>query len=268
MGLINRRKRPINARLFGTWRWDGNVNTWTISFNNQLSRTIQMSVQHLAMGIGEIDYSETFPDTATATTGKRIKIRGMYGFGDDYRWYADIHGVDGRHYFFQEIDSLISANQRIRFEMRDADEVNSVPFEADGDVPDLPTHRHSALVSESDPQGRSESPTMSLMDEDFAEFLAPFVDMSEISYDEICSYLFGAAKPWRVKVLEELKLRHEKGTLNAIQLDMAISRYKHRIQENNAEKLQSLVSEIEASFRRAQGYGFDPPGGWGALGPD
>jgi hypothetical protein len=266
MGLINRRKQPISARSFGTWRWYGDDNTWSISFNNQLFRTIQMSVQHLAMGISEIDRDRNFPDTPT--TGKRIQISGMQGFGDDYRWFAYIHGADGRQYFYQKVDALISARQRVKFEARDIDEINRVPYEADGEIPDSSTHRKDAIVSDSDTQGRSESPTMSVTDESFAAIFAPMADLSESTYDELCSFLFGSAKPWQEKVLEELKQRHESGNLDMDEMNQAISRFKNQVEKNQANEMRRLAAEIEAQLRRAQGFGFDPPGGWGALGPD
>jgi hypothetical protein len=263
MGLLGRRKTPINAREFGTWDWWGDDNEWKISFNNRLSQTIGMSVDHLAWSIGEHDQYTDFP--ANPTDGKRIKISGMAAPGDDYRWYATIQGGDGRHYFFHKIDALLSVSQRVKYEPRDPDEINRIPFEAFGHIPDSPMHRQDALVSDSDPMGRSESPVLELTD---MEYMAPFADFSSSDYDELCFYIFGESKPWEEAVIKELKRRHQLGTLDIEELNGSVKRYIDLVKKRNDAIDRQLVSKIEARLRKAHGYGFDPPGGWGALGAD
>lgn len=262
MGLFSNRVNPINARSFGTWVWYGDEARWHLSLNNQLSEIIGIRIMDLVMDIQELDHSQKFPENPT--DGKRIMISGMQGFGNDYRWYATVHGVDGRHYFFQKADASIGAIKRIKFALRQEDEVDKIPFEADRDIPDLPTHRRDSLVTEDDQQGRSEAPTLSLADSDF---LAPFADLSSSSYDELCFYLFGGTKPWQEAVVKELKRRHQSETLDSEALNLAIKRYNESVERKNAAMTRQLLSEIEARLRQAQGYGFDPPGGWGALGP-
>lgn len=173
MGLFSNRIKPVDARSFGTWAWYGDDACWHLSFNNQLSRLIGMGTMELAMNIQELDHSQEFPYRPTG--GKRIQISGMLAFVNDYRWYAKVHGIDGRHYFFQKVDASISASQRIQLALRHEDEIDKIPFEAKGDIPDSPTHRRDSLVTEDDQQGRSQAPTATLAESDF---LAPFVDLS------------------------------------------------------------------------------------------
>lgn len=262
MGLFSKRTDPINARSFGTWVWLGDDDCWHLNFNNQLSRLIGMEIQDLVMNIQELHHSQEFP--SRPTDGKRIQISGMQGWGNDYRWYATVHGVDGRHYFFQKADASIGAIKRIKFAVRQEDEINKIPFEAEGDIPDSPTHRRDALVTEEDPQGRSQAPILTLAETDF---FAPFADLSSSSYDELCFFLFGSTKPWQEAVVKELKKRHQSETLDSEALALAIKRYNESVERKNAAMTRQLLSEIEARLRQAQGYGFDPPGGWGALGP-
>jgi hypothetical protein len=156
MGLINRRKQPINARLFGTWEWWGDDNQWRISFNNRLSERTGMTNDSLTMAINEIDQYTDVP--ANPTKGKRIKISTMLMPNSAYQFYASIYGEDGRHYFFRKVDFLLSSSQRVKYETRDPDEINRIPFETFGYFPKTSTHRRDSVVLESDPLGRSDNP--------------------------------------------------------------------------------------------------------------
>jgi hypothetical protein len=262
MGLFSNREKPFDARSFGTWNWYGDEACWHLSLNNQLSRKIGVRIMDFVFSIQELHHSQHFPENPT--DGKRIMISGMQGFGDDYRWYATVHGMDGRHYFFQKTDASLSAIKRIKFTPRQEDEIDKIPFQAEGDIPNSSTHRRDALVTEDDPQGRSQAPTLTLAETDF---LAPFADLSSSSYDELCFYLFGGTEPWQEAVVKELKRRHQSETLKSEELNLAIKRYNESVEQKNAWMTRQLVSAIEARLRQAQGYGFDPPGGWGAIGP-
>jgi hypothetical protein len=224
-----------------------------------------MTLDEFTHLVREIRTDQDFPQLPTP--GKRIRISGMQGFGDDYRWYATIHGLDGRRYFFEKADQIVGNNLGIASPSRPHSEIDEIPFETDDELPDSPTHPPHAHVNEQDDEGASESPTISITDENAAAVLSLIADFTESSYDELCFYLFGGAKPWQEKVLGELKRRHELGSLDSEALNSAIRKRRAEIEQANANNARQLAAMIEEQLRRARGYGFDPPGGWGALGP-
>lgn len=224
-----------------------------------------MSLIEFTRQIDELHHSQDFPQLPTP--GKRIRISGMQGFGDDYRWYATIHGLDGRRYFFEKADKVVSQHLGTRLQPRLEAEIDMIPFESDDELPDSPTHLPQAHVNERDQEGASQAPAIDLADENAAAVLSLLADFTDSSYDELCFYLFGGARSWQEKVLAELKRRHESGLLNVDELNAAIRKRREEIERADAAKTRQLAAIIETHLRKAQGYGFDPPGGWGALGP-
>ena len=270
MALFSRRKVPsmnaraksVSARSFGTWRWYGDDSSWTISLNNQLQS--KLSLVQFTIEIDEIRFDEEFPKMPTP--GKRVRIRGFGGFGDDYQWYVTIHGLDGRRYFFEKASRILNRSGIILQSHGDT-EVDALPFESDDALPDSPTHPPLSLVSETDQQGSSVAQTVSITDESAAGYLSRLTDFTTRDYDELCIYLFGAAPSWQLKVLNELKRRKENNTFDSNALDVAVHKYLKAVQQHQGSMAHRLASEIESRLRKARGYGFDPPGGWGALGP-
>jgi hypothetical protein len=271
MGLFSRNKAANSylqfpalpsALSYGTWTWSGEQQEWSLSFSNRLASMLRMSLTQLVYQIKELDWDQKF--STEPVDGERIRIRGMQGFGDDYRWYAYIHGLDGRHYFFEKFDRAWASQAGTNFYLREALEIDSIPFESDDELPDAPTHRLDALVSESDEGGMSEAPTVSLAD---SAWLAEFSDFTNISYDDLCFYLFGGVRPWQEKVIGELKRRHESGILDSDALTKAVKLYQDEVKKQQDNQVRALANQIEAELRRVQGHGFDPPGGWGAVGP-
>ena len=254
----------MSARSFGTWRWYGEDSTWRLSLNNQLESEI--SLTKFTGQIRELPNDEhEFPEIPTP--GKRITTSGMFGFGDDYRWFVSIHGLDGRRYFFERAARVLSQNHLVTLQSLDDSEIDSIPFQSDDILPDSPTHPVQSHVSENDPQGSSEAPTVSIADESSAGFLAQFTDFTESDYEELCFYLFGGAPSWQEKVLNELKRRKETDTFDGNALDAAVSKHLKETEQHQDAMTRRLASEIESRLRKARGYEFDPPGGWGAMGP-
>lgn len=270
MALFSRRKFPsmnarahsVNARSFGTWRWYGDDSSWHLSVNNQLQS--KFSLMQFILEIEELPYGQKFPETPT--TGKRIQTHGMHGFGDDYRWYADIHGLDGRRYFFDKASRILNQSGII-LQSHEHAEIDALPFESDDALPDSPTHPPQSLVSETDEQGLSEPGTVSIADEGHAAAWSRFADFSELDYDELCTWLFDGAPSWQVKVLDELKQRKANDTFDGDALDAAVRKHLKEVEQREIEMTRRIASEIESRLRKARGYGFDPPGGWGAMGP-
>lgn len=273
MGLFSRQKNSvpsrgqnlISARLFGTWRWYGDDSSWRLSINNRLSGFIRMSLVDFTHRIREVQPYDTFPELPIP--GKRIRISGMQGLGDDYRWFVSVHGLDGRRYFFEKADEIVSQRLTVRFQQRLEAEIDAIPFQSDDELPDSPTHPTQAHVNEQDQEGASQTPPVDLADENAAAVLSLLADFTDSTYDELCFYLFGGARPWQEKVLAELKRRHNLGVLNIDELDAAIRKRHDEVDRANAAATRQLAAMIEAQLRKAQGYGFDPPGGWGAIGP-
>ena len=273
MGLFSRKSssstsrgtKSVSARSFGTWRWYDDDSSWHLSINNRLSAHIRMTLIDFTSRISEIAPSEDFPKLPTP--GKRIRVSGMQGFGDDYRWFVTIHGLDGRRYFFEKVDNIVGKHLGFATAPRPHSEIDTIPFETDDELPDSPTHPPQAHVNEPDEEGASERPTVSLSDENAAAVLSLLADFTESTYDELCFYLFGGAKPWQEKVLNELKRRHDLGSLDADELNAAIRKRRAEIDRSNADKTRQMAAIIEAQLQKARGYGFDPPGGWGAVGP-
>ena len=108
---------------------------------------------------------------------------------------------------------------------------------------------------------------MSISDEISASFLSQFTDFTESDYDELCFYLFGGAPSWQAKVVNELKRRKETDTFDSNALDAAIRKHLKETEQHQDAMTRHLASEIESRLRKARGYEFDPPGGWGAMGP-
>ena len=270
MALFSRRKVPsmnaraksVSARSFGTWRWYGDDSSWTISLNNQLQS--KLSLVQFTIEIDEIRFDEEFPKMPTP--GKRVRIRGFGGFGDNYQWYVTIHGLDGRRYFFEKASRILNRSGIILQSHGDT-EIDALPYESDGALPDSPTHPPQSLVSETDQQGSSVAQTVDLADENAAGYLSRLMDFTARDYDELCFYLFGGAPSWQLKVLNELKRRKENGTFDSNALDVAVRKYLKEAEQHQVKTTHRLGLEIESRLRKARGYGFDPPGGWGALGP-
>jgi hypothetical protein len=270
MALFSRKKvQPTNQRTYavspaslGTWSWTDDESSWTISLNNRLES--RLSLMQFTSDINEVRSDHDFPKMPTP--GKRMRTWGMYGFGDDYRWFVTIHGLDGRRYFFENASRVLSQNGIELQALGDA-EIDALPFESDDALPDSPTHPPQSLVSETDQQGASEMPTVSIADESSAGFLAQFTDFTESDYDELCFYLFGGAPSWQEKVLNELKRRKETDTFDSNALDAAVRKHLKETEQHQDAMTRRLASEIESRLRKARGYEFDPPGGWGAMGP-
>ena len=276
MGIFSRRPRPVSQRNYpnasrqldlrtvGTWEWHDQLNQWHLSFNNQLGRIIRVRVDDFVLSLKEIKHGDTFPPVPT--DGQRIDISGFYGFGDDYRWYASVHGPDGRRYFFQKFDAALARLTGGTPLKRSDEEVDLIPFEADGGVPDLPTHRPEARVGSPDQAGASKRPRISISDEDSAAVLSMIADYGAMEYDELASFLLGGALPWQEGVLKELKRRKDAGTLDEVALETELKKYRADVEQNRAESERRILAAAEAKFRKARDQGFDPPGGWGALG--
>jgi len=258
----SQRTFAVSPASFGTWRWYNDDSSWTISLNNRLQS--RLSLMQFTIDITEVPNGQEFPKMPTP--GKRIQTHGMGGFGDDYRWYVSIHGLDGRRYFFEKASRLLSQSGIILQSHEDA-EIDVLPFETDDALPDSPTHPPQSRVSERDQQGSSEAPTVSIADESSAGFLAQFTDFTESDYDELCFYLFGGAPSWQAKVVNELKRRKETDTFDSNALDAAVRKHLKETEQHQDAMTRRLASEIESRLRKARGYGFDPPGGWGAMGP-
>ena len=82
--------------------------------------------------ISEIAPSEDFPKLPTP--GKRIRVSGMQGFGDDYRWFVTIHGLDGRRYFFEKADNIVGKHLGFATAPRPHSEIDTIPFETDDEL--------------------------------------------------------------------------------------------------------------------------------------
>lgn len=267
MGLFSRKHEPtVDPRALGTWTWYGNANQWSIEFNNRLGQLLGLKLDDFVQGLKELRHGQEF--SATPIDGQRIDISGMYGIGDDYRWYAYVHGEDGRHYFFRKFDNALARQKGINPPQRQADEIDLIPFEANGPVPSGSTHRPEALATSPDQVGENEKPTIYSDDEDMAEFLARIADYESMSYDDLVSFMLGGAKPWQEGVLGELKRRHEAGVLDRTALDESVKEYKAKVAKRIADTEQMALKLIEARLRKAMAHDFDPPGGWGVLGAD
>ncbi len=52
-----------------------------------------------------------------------------------------LDGLDGRRYFFEKFDRSWASQAGANFHLREALEIDSIPFEGDDELPDTPTHR-------------------------------------------------------------------------------------------------------------------------------
>lgn len=265
MGLFSRKQQSnIDLRSIGTWTWYGAANQWSLDFNNRLGQLLGVKLDDFVQSLKELKGGQDFPNVPT--DGKRIDISGMYGIGNDYRWYAYVHGEDGRHYFVKKFDAVLAQLRGSDPPVRQADEIDLIPFEAEGQIPSATTHPVAALVSDPDEVGASRKPTISIADENVAAVFAKHVDYTDWGYGQLASFLLGGAIPWQEGVLNELKRRHAAGILDVTALDKAVEEYKVKEAEHKTAVEKAALNVIEARLRKAMAYDFDPPGGWGVLG--
>lgn len=164
----------MDLRSVGNWTWYSESNQWSLDFNNRLGQLLRVRLDDFVLSLGELRHSQNFP--STPTDGQRIKITGMYGFGDDYRWSAYIHGEDGRHYFLKKFDTSLVQLKGASAPDRLIEDIDQIPFESEGPMPKSLTHQDNFKGTSSDEMGKSQPPTISITDQDSAAILASIAD--------------------------------------------------------------------------------------------
>lgn len=266
LSTVGSSQSQFDLRTVGIWTWYGESKRWSLDFNNKLGQLLRIKLDDFVLSLNEIRHGQSL--TLTPTDGQRIEISGMYGFGDDYRWFAYIHGEDGRHYFFRKFDAALVQFKGASVPERRVEDIDEIPFESEGPVPGASTHQATTRGSSPDLMGKSQPPTVSIRDEDAAAIFASVADYESMDYEQLASLVLGGAVPWQEGVVAELRRRHQAEIFDVEAFDEAVKIYKKLVGEHKSAVEREVLRIVESKLRKAISLEFDPPGGWGALGAE